>query len=194
MDLVVGSSTYLNHAGVFSKGQEVNVPVPVEELALGDVDGDGDLDLAVSVFTGLSPSFHCVELMQQGYLVMMRKGHPAAADFDLQQWLAYPHLMVSGRGQAYSSLDQKLAEMSLKRRVAMVVPSFLLIPDLVRHSELISLLPQRSLPANWQQDFVCFPPPVALESFPLHLACHVRRQHDPAVQLVSQLIRQIVKA
>jgi DNA-binding transcriptional LysR family regulator len=154
----------------------------------------GDLDLAVSVFTELSPSFHCVELMQQGYLVMMRKDHPAAADFNLQQWLAYPHLMVSGRGQAYSSLDQKLAEMSLKRRVAMVVPSFLLIPDLLRHSELISLLPQRSVPVNWRQDFVCFTPPVAMESFPLHLASHIRRQHDPAVQLVSQLIRQIVKA
>jgi DNA-binding transcriptional LysR family regulator len=102
--------------------------------------------------------------------------------------------MVSGRGQAYSSLDQKLAEMSLKRRVAMVVPSFLLIPDLLRHSELISLLPQRSVPVNWRQDFVCFTPPVAMESFPLHLASHIRRQHDPAVQLVSQLIRQIVKA
>ena len=102
--------------------------------------------------------------------------------------------MVSGRGQAYSSLDQKLAEMNLKRRVAMVVPSFLLIPDLLRDSDLISLLPQRSVPVNWQQDFVCFTPPIAMESFPLHLASHVRRQHDPAVQLVSRLIRQIVKA
>jgi len=154
----------------------------------------GDLDLAVSVFTDLNPSFCCIELMQQGYLVMMRKDHPAAAEFDLQRWLAYPHLMVSGRGQAYSSLDQKLAELGLKRRVAMVVPSFLLIPDLLRQSELISLLPERSLPANWQQDFVCFEPPLPLDTFPLHLACHVRRQHDPAVQLVSQLIRQIVKA
>ncbi|MDR7120868.1 LysR substrate-binding domain-containing protein [Rheinheimera soli] len=152
----------------------------------------GDLDLAVSVFTDLSPSFTSVELMQQQYLVVMCKDHPAAIHFDLQQWLCYPHLMVSGRGQAYSSLDQKLAEQGLKRRVAVVVPSFLLIPDLLRHSELISLLPESSLPANWQQDFVCFTPPLALDPFPLHLASHVRRQHDPAVQLVSQLIRQIV--
>ncbi|PIL19290.1 hypothetical protein P775_15385, partial [Puniceibacterium antarcticum] len=72
---------------------------------------DGDTDLAISVLAVDQPGLERVTLMHETYVVAMRKGHPAAKRFDLDSWLAWPHVVVSGRGQMQSPLDVQLAEM-----------------------------------------------------------------------------------
>ncbi|MDG9669420.1 LysR family transcriptional regulator [Hahella sp. CR1] len=150
----------------------------------------GEADLAVSVFPNVGASFRCVELLYEDYCVLMRKDHPAAQDFNLQQWLAYPHVLVSGRGDADSPVDQTLQAHGLRRRVALVVPYFQMAPDLVAQSDYIALLPIHCVPQDTTR-FTVFPPPIPVEGFPLHLAWHVRRQGDQAVSHVAGVIREV---
>lgn len=153
----------------------------------------GTIDLAASVFPKIDVSFRRYELLQEHYVVMMRKDHPAAAGFDLEKWLAFPHVLVSGRGHTRGDLDDELVAHGKDRRVGIVVPSFLMVPPLLAKSDLIAMIPSLCVPKNAGEGFVVFEPPIPIDGFTLHLAWHVRRDQDPAVQHVAKIIRRLLE-
>ncbi|CAN5536129.1 LysR family transcriptional regulator [soil metagenome] len=146
----------------------------------------GEIDLAASVFTVLEPAFRRRALLQEHYVVAMRQGHPAAAGFDLEHWLDWPHVLVSSQGHTRGALDEALQALGQTRRIGVVVPSFLMVPPLLLGTDLLAMLPSRCLPADGR--FAAFPPPIAVEGFALHLAWHERRDDDVAVQHVARLV------
>lgn len=150
----------------------------------------GELDLAASVFPVLDATMRSRLLLKEHYTVAMRADHPAAADFDLDGWLAYPHLLVSSGGLVRGALDDVLDTMGKKRRIGLVVPSFLMAPAALLESDLISMLPSRCISADASHRFACFAPPVDVPGFSLHLAWHERRDTDLAVQHVAGLIEK----
>jgi len=154
----------------------------------------GESDIAVSVIQTRDPAIRRVELFREHYVVLMRKGHPAAEAFDLDRWLAYPHVLVSGRGETTSPLDETLAALERTRRVGVVVPSFLMVPPLVRDSDRIAMLPSRCLPRETMETFVALPPPIPVDGFPLHLALHARSDEDPVVTHIAAILRDLMPA
>lgn len=157
-----------------------------------DALAQGRADLAISVFPAIDADFSRRELLREHYVVAMRKDHPARVGFDLDRWLAFPHVLVSGRGETHGPLDEALARLGHRRHIGLVVPSFLSVPPLLLASELIALLPSRTLPPEEADRFVAFEPPIAVEGFPLHLAWHRRSERDPAVQHVARLIEAVL--
>ncbi|MBA8900461.1 LysR family transcriptional regulator [Phyllobacterium sp. P30BS-XVII] len=153
----------------------------------------GAVDLAVAVFPKTDVSFRRVDLLHEHYVVMMRKDHPAAKDFTLDRWLEFPHVIVSGQGHRYSPLDEELAKIGRERRVGIVVPSFLMVPPLVENSDMIAMTPSLCVPAD-SMGFALFEPPIPVEGFTLHLAWHVRRDEDRAVQHVGGIIRELLQS
>lgn len=150
-------------------------------------------DIAVSVFPSLDETaFHRETLLHEDYVVAMRKDHPAAAGFSLERWLDFPHILVSGRGETRSGLDDQLAALEKSRRVGIVVPSFLMVPPLLAESDLIVMMPRHCLPPDAAQRFYLAPPPIAVPGFPLHLAWHRRRDKDRAVQHVADILREVL--
>ncbi len=156
--------------------------------------GRSSIDLAVSVFPSVDADFTRRELLQERYRVAMRRDHPAAGAFDLERWLAHPHVLVSGRGDTRGPLDEALARIGRARHVGMVVPSFIMVPPLLAETDMIGLLPSRCLPERVRGEIVAFEPPISVEGFPLHSAWHKRRAGDPAVQHVARLIEELVAA
>ena len=151
----------------------------------------GEIDLAVSVLPPPGASFRRRELFREDYVVVMRRDHPAAANFDLDRWLAYPHVLVSWTGEAAGDLDEALARLGRARRVGIVVPSFLMVPPLLKTSDLIAMLPRRTLPADIDA-FTVRPPPIPVEGFPLHIGWHVRRDQDVAVRHVADVLERLL--
>ncbi|MBH0236264.1 LysR family transcriptional regulator [Methylobrevis albus] len=158
-------------------------PEAMEQLARGSA------DLALSVFAATDADIRREELLEETYRVVMRRGHPTATRFDLDAWLAFPHILVSGRGEAHGAVDEALLRLGRRRRVGMVVPSFLLVPSLLGGSDLVAMMPSRCVPVEPAGAFAVFAPPIAVPGFPLHLAWHARADADRAVQHVAGLIR-----
>jgi DNA-binding transcriptional LysR family regulator len=160
----------------------------VDQLARGTV------DLAISVLPPLPPSaFHAETVSHERYVVAMRRDHPAARGFDLDRWLAWPHIVVSARGATRTPVDDAIAAAGRTRRVGMVVPSFVMVADLLRGSDLIGLLPERALPSPADEKIATFEPPLPVEGFGIHLAWHRRREHDRAVRYVADEVRRLLK-
>ncbi|AOF89752.1 LysR family transcriptional regulator [Sinorhizobium sp. RAC02] len=155
----------------------------------------GASDIALSVFPAIDETaFHCETLLQEHYVIAMRKTHPAGADFTLDRWLAYPHILVSGRGDTRTPLDDQLAALGKSRRVGIVVPSFLMVPSLLEGSDLIAMMPSHCLPSDAAERFHIVLPPIPVAGFPLHLAWHRRRDKDRAVQHVADELRTLLAA
>jgi DNA-binding transcriptional LysR family regulator len=152
---------------------------------------DGTTDIAISVFPGKDADIHCEWLLDENYVIALRHEHPAIPGFDLARWLSYPHILVSGRGEANSPLDDELAQLALSRRIGLVVPSFGMVPDLLRGSDMIAMLPSRVLSAAG--DLSVLAPPIPVNGFRLHLAWHQRREKDKALRHVTGLLKDLLK-
>lgn len=152
---------------------------------------NGDADLAISVFQNEPEVIERITLLQEEYVVAMRRDHPAASGFDLDAWLEWPHIVVSGRGDPRSPVDARLAAMGLSRRVGLVVPSFQLVPGLLARTDFLALLPQSGFRWHEHGELVSFPPPIPVDGFPLHLAWHRRQTGDQAVVHVAATIKQV---
>ncbi|MFB8342857.1 LysR substrate-binding domain-containing protein [Brucella cytisi] len=151
---------------------------------------DGTTDLAVSVFPGDDNDIHRDSLLNEHYVVALRQGHPAADDFNLNRWLDFPHILVSGRGERRSPLDMELGRIGRSRRVGLVVPSFGMVPELLCGSDMIAMLPSRV--ALLSDDLTILPTPITVPGFALHLAWHRRRTRDAGLQHVADLVKGLL--
>jgi DNA-binding transcriptional LysR family regulator len=152
---------------------------------------DGASDLAISVFPAADDDLHREELLVEHYLVVMRAAHPAVQAFDLEAWLAYPHILVSGRGDTRTPVDAELAARGLSRRVGLVVPNFQMVPPLLRGSDMIAMMPSRVM--SDLEGFATFAPPIPVSGFALHLAWHTRRAKDAALQHVAAILGRLLR-
>jgi len=154
----------------------------------------GEVDLVVAVASASSASLRTEPLGAYPYAVVMRRDHPAAAaeKFDLDCWLAFPHVVVSGRGDRQGSVDAPLAAIGRHRRVAAVVPSFLHALELLCETDLLAAFPTGVLECTAAARLTSRPPPITLEPVSLHLVRHSRTDMDPAVTLVAELVRALV--
>lgn len=151
---------------------------------------NGSTDIAVSVFPQVEEELYCKTLLEEEYVVAMREQHPAAANFDIDGWLAYPHIVVSGKGENTTPVDAALAQRGLSRRVGLVLPNFQMVPPLLANSDLMALLPSRVVPLT--QGITALPLPVPVAGFPLHIAWHQRRSQDIALQHVAAILGQLL--
>lgn len=159
--------------------------------AVSDIE-QGTLDIAVSVVPGKDrPGIRCRHLTRESYRVVMRRSHPAAHAFDLSRWLAYPHVIVSARGQRYTSVDRILEAASLKREIGVVVPNFLLVPHILYQSDHIALMPSLVMNTLERDRVADFDPPLEIEGFDLYLIWSSRLQDDAATKHVVETITRL---
>jgi len=151
----------------------------------------GTTDIAISVFPGVQEDIHQKGLLTEHYVIALRPGHPAIAGFDLDRWLAYPHILVSGKGEMRSPLDDELARIGRARRIGLVVPSFGIVPSLLRGSDMLAMLPSRIV--THVPDLVSLPVPIPVPGFPLHLGWHRRRTNDKGLRHVADLLTGLLE-
>ncbi|MCG7625891.1 LysR family transcriptional regulator [Epibacterium sp. Ofav1-8] len=149
---------------------------------------NGDTDMAISVFDQNDKDIDRLVLLEETYVVAMRIDHPAAEKFDIDAWLAWPHIVVSGRGEMRTPLDTQLSALGRQRRVGLVVPSFQLVPDLLERTFLLSLIPKQSLNCYPNNALLMREPPIPVTGFPLHLAWHSRQSSDKGLRhLITEI-------
>lgn len=153
---------------------------PVDLPALGQQMETGNLDMALVTPDMALDTMRSRKLFDEVYVCIMREGHPAArAPLTPDLFCALDHALMSHDGSKFrGATDLALEEMGRSRRVVAVVPSFLVLIDLVRHSDLIAMLPSR-LVAD-RGDLVIQSPPIPIPGFTKVLTWHERLQGDPA--------------
>jgi DNA-binding transcriptional LysR family regulator len=156
----------------------------------------GTLDLALHTRSKLPRTFAEQQLFSDGFVCMLRKGHPALRKkrLSLPQYLGLDHLLVAPGGTPGSYVDTELARRGLSRRVALQVSNFLVAPQVVAETDLISTGPERLLRRTSQHyPLVLLPTPLPIPRFDLCLVWHSRRGHDPAHAWMRDVITRAAR-
>ena len=140
-----------------------------------------DVDAAVGLFDDAPAGIRRRGLYDDGFVTLMRAGHPAAGDkLTLDRYLGLGHIVVSVTGVGPAPVDLALAGIRQRRRVRVRVPSFLAAVEIAARSDLVMTLPSSlAQTAAGMGRFIALPPPLDLGTFTMSLAWHARRQDEP---------------
>jgi DNA-binding transcriptional LysR family regulator len=118
--------------------------VPSGTLDLSGLLDRAEIDLAIGPFTGQGERFSRQLLLQDDFVVVLRKNHPAAADgkLSIEDYAALPHLEISSVPYATDFIDQALARRKLRRRVGLRAP-FLSAVRILLASDMVSIVRRR---------------------------------------------------
>ncbi|KPU93572.1 LysR family transcriptional regulator [Variovorax paradoxus] len=149
------------------------------------------VEIRLSVSRGRSVLSASRRILDDQWMVLMRKGHPAASEpMTLDRYLSLGHLKVSGVGS--SILDEILAERGLARRVMIQVPTWLGMVPVIESTDLIA-----AMPAHWMDsvlsgsDCVAVPMPLPELGLLIDAVWHPRNEHDAGHRWFRELIHRI---
>ena len=101
-------------------------------------------DLALSMGLAHGGSIVRQALLQDRMVCVMRQGHPAArGQLDLDRLLGLQHLRVSISPVDSRFVDDALARLGHRRRLAINVPHWLVVPEVLRATDLVAVMPER---------------------------------------------------
>ncbi len=150
----------------------------------------GEVDLAIGHFSGAGMDLHRAVLAEEGWVCVLRKGHPALSEpLTPSAWAGLSHAIVSPTGGRRGAVDRVLAEAGLSRSVAVALPHFSAALAVVAASDHVLTTPRRmadrlAAPLG----LVCRPPPLPMADFTLSMGWHPRTEHDPAQQWLRQQV------
>ena len=133
-------------------------------------------------------------LFQERFVLATRVDHPLVGSrVTVERFIAFPHVLVDVVHSRLHGIDERLAALSLQRRIALRMPSFLAAAFFARDSDLIVPVPERiaSLYAR-SLGIALLQPPVELDlgAYDYVQAWHARRSEDPLHQWLRTLVRQ----
>ena len=143
----------------------------------------GEADVAVGVPPSSAPGRIFVRpLFVERYVCFVRKGHPIAdKPLELDTFLSLEHLLVSPEGDRFGHTDTALAQLGLKRSLAITLTQMYAAPVLVAGSDLIATLMRGVVEVSGYEDrLVALDPPLPLDPCSYVMCWHRRNDAHPA--------------
>ncbi|MGK4583986.1 LysR family transcriptional regulator [Kitasatospora sp. HPMI-4] len=166
---------------IHTEAPNVDVVFLPEAVEGGPALRQGLVDVELGVLGHLDPEVRTQRLTRMALVGVARGGHPLFdGRIDARRFAAADHIGISRLGKRLGPIDSALAELGLRRRIAVVVPSHTSAMMLARDSDLVALTL-----ADWLPDAIAalglrtFPIPLDLEPLDLGMAWHPRSSADP---------------
>ncbi len=152
----------------------------------------GQVDLEVSATQATSTAIRTETVALHHLVVALRREHPLARGaLNLERYAAARHVTISRRGRLHDPVDDALLASGLRRTVAAALPSAVAALDVVRHSDLLVVVPESR---RLTEDLITRPLPVKLPPSPINLSWHRRYDHDEAHRWLRDTVRQVLLA
>jgi len=106
----------------------------------------GELDLALMTPASTPPELHARRLFDEEYVCVLRADHPVIENgtLTLDRFCELDHAIVSYAGGGFrGATDAALEALGRTRRVVLSLPSFLVLPEVLRASDLVAMVPRR---------------------------------------------------
>jgi DNA-binding transcriptional LysR family regulator len=151
----------------------------------------GKIDVAVAHLGALPAHLDSILLLRDPFVLVTRRGHPfAAQSLSIEAYAALDHVLVSPRGDTSGAVDRVLADFGLKRRIALLVATYLALPVALAASDLVATVPRRTarqIAATAEVEIM--PLPIDL-SATVSMAWHRRATSEPAQAWFRELLTE----
>jgi DNA-binding transcriptional LysR family regulator len=129
----------------------------------------GEIDLVIGSFRNIPKRVRRHRLYTDAFVCIARRDNPHLAppgEMTLDAYVSVPHVLVTLAADDRGIVDEALGTLGLRRRVAVTVSDFHLVPRIVERTDMIGHLPRR-IAAELVRgfDLVVMPPPLALPAW-----------------------------
>ncbi|MFF0435407.1 LysR family transcriptional regulator [Streptomyces sp. NPDC004327] len=202
--LLVGLAGTLTER-IHAEAPRVDVVFLPEAVEGGPGLRQGSVDVELGVLGHLDPEIRTRRLSRMPLVGVARSGHPLfdgqdpgggdGGPVDVRRFAAADHIGISRLGKRLGPIDTALAELGLRRRIAVVVPSHTSAMMLARDTDLVALTV-----AGWLPDTVSamrlrtFPIPLDLAPLDIGMAWHPRNSADPGHRWFRERLAEAVLA
>ena len=100
------------------------------------------IDLALAAIDQVPARFAAQVAHEEDFVIAGRVGHPFLAQPTVKSYADAGHVLASLRGDSHGFVDDALAEKGLRRRIALVVPNFMLALAAIAETNLLSAVPR----------------------------------------------------
>lgn len=210
-EFVVAANDYVTTLLLGKLSQRLTAEAPQTNLVIrpstrldlaGQIDV-GRIDIAIGVFAEIPRRFQSVPLWQQSEVLVMNKNHPIGdRPVSQEDLLTYPLVVISLGGQEEGAINGFILERGLAResemfgrqaleeayspapslpRLRVSVAHSLAIPALLRHSDMLALVPSL-LGREFERggDIVMRPTPYPASTSSTYAIWHARNEHHPS--------------
>lgn len=151
----------------------------------------GELDLAVICDPAVSPNLFVRRLHHERYVCAMREQHPILQQkWTLDSFCSLNFVLVSLFGDSFvGARDKSLEQIGLSRNMVLSVQSFAIVPELLRQSDLASVVPYH-LVQN-AHGIITKEIPFEVEGYDKVMTWHERTQHDPVQKWLRDVMLRL---
>jgi DNA-binding transcriptional LysR family regulator len=172
------------------------IQVVIQRLPIDTEDAlaSGEVDVMIGSYPGGATSIYRRLLFSEHTAVLARRGHPRIrrGKLSLDDYLAASHILIAPRGRAGSRIDRLLADQGHARRIALMIPEFMLGPYIVSETEHLLTAGARLLHSfAGPLPVQVVATPFLLPPFDVHLVWHARLHDDAAFAWFRNLLIEI---
>lgn len=159
---------------------------------------EGMIDLEIGVIGSAAPELKTRLLLCDRFVGICRAGHPVLAKpgVTAKRYAGYHHVVVSRKPGLSGPVDDALGQMGLHRTIVMVVPTYANAIQVVRHSDILGLVPlgnvAKSVP-NSGPVVRHFELPVRTPEIKISAIWHPRLHADPAHLWLRETLLSVCK-
>lgn len=169
---------------------------PSDYADIGKQLESGDVDLVVINASSAPGAVRSRPLYAERFVVVARHAHPRLKrTLSLDDFCAIDQVLLARRGHIFAGavqIDEMLAAQGRKRRIRLSVPHFLLVPELVAHSDMIAVLPER-LARHYADRLQAFDLPLDVPHLTIAAVWHERTHRNPAQAWLRQALADLAQ-
>ncbi len=154
----------------------------------------GDVDLCITGLLNAPAGMHETTLYTERIVSVVRRNHPDVGEkLTLETFCRLEHITVSVQGSSFSArIDEALAILGRRRYARLAVQHFLLVPEIVARSDMISALPER-LALGYASKLRILEPPIELAALSVGQVWHERNQREPAQIWLREVVLKLAQ-
>lgn len=158
---------------------------------------EGLVDLEIGVQSNMGPEIRIQRLFQDRFVGAVRKAHPLVSlpKIDVNAFISWGHVVAAPDGSLNGFVDEALAELGLKRKVASVVPGFPTALSVALESSLIAMVPALYLLNQQMTDKLhIFELPFTARVITVSQMWHPKMENDPGHRWLREKVREVCRA
>jgi DNA-binding transcriptional LysR family regulator len=160
---------------------------------VADALATGEIDLAVGFLPALSAEIVQRQLFRDRYVCLVRSGHPTIrAKLSLTQFLQASHVLVSSEGSPHQIVEQTLRARGLRRKIALHVPHFTVVPMILARTDCVVIVPEGFVHAVAPLGrFKALRLPMEIPALDVKIHWHRRYDQDPGIAWLRNVLSEL---
>ncbi len=155
------------------------------------------LAIGFDAIFGSTPHICSETLMDESIVCLTRQCNAAVPgdDITLEQFLECKHMLITWREAGTGLIDDRLAQLGLRRNLSLVLPNFLTTPWILEKTDLLLCLPRKMADKFVElAPLKILPIPLDLPHYDLLMVWHPRHERDQAHMWLRERVRATFKA